>query len=89
MNYTGDLVKNESVVQEATLACDELEEGFPQDRLTQTHCSGNYRPNRTVQVNRLPMRLEIRLKNIFTGDLCSSFQNDKPEKSLQTLFTYI
>jgi hypothetical protein len=37
-------VKNESVIQEATLACDELEEGFPQDRLVQTILSGNYKP---------------------------------------------
>ena len=32
------------------------------------------------------MKLEFRLKNIFTGELCSAFENDK---SVQTLVTYI
>jgi hypothetical protein len=36
LNYTEELVKNESVIQEATLAGDELEGGFPKDRFTQT-----------------------------------------------------
>ena len=86
LNYTEELAKNESVIQEATLAGDELEEGFPQDRFTQTILSGNHRPNSYVQVNRLPMKLEFRLKNIFTGELCPAFENDK---SVQTLVTYI
>ena len=34
LNYT-ELVKNESVIQEATLAGDELEEGFPQEQYCQ------------------------------------------------------
>jgi hypothetical protein len=42
LNYTEELVKNESVIQEATLAGDELEEGFPKDRFTQTILSGNH-----------------------------------------------
>ena len=86
LNYTEELVKNESVIQEATLAGDELEEGFPKDRFTQTILSGNHRPTSYIQVNRLPMKLEFRLKNIFTGELCSAFENDK---SVQTLVTYI
>jgi hypothetical protein len=83
---TEELVKNESVIQEATLAGDELEEGFPKDRFTQTILSGNHRPNSYVQVHRLPMKLEFRLKNIFTDELCSAFENDK---SVQTIVTYI
>lgn len=87
-NYNEELVQNTSVIQEATLACDSLEEGFPQDRLSQTVLSGKHRPNKGVQVNRLPMQLQFRMCNIFTGDLCSNNEHSK-SKLVQTLITYI
>ncbi|CAC5405271.1 unnamed protein product [Mytilus coruscus] len=87
-NYTEELVENTSFIQEATLASATLEEGFPQDRLTQTINSGNYRPNKGVQVNRFPMPLQFRQHNIYTGDVCRNDEN-RNNKCVQTVITYI
>lgn len=86
--YTEELVENTSFIQEATLACDSLEEGFPQDILTQTINSGNYRPNKGVQVNRFQIPLQFRLQNIYTGDVCTKEENQN-SKCVQTLVTYV
>ena len=80
------MVINESLIQEATLAEDDLPKGFPQDKIIQTICSGDFRPNAMVQVNRLPMTLNFRMRNIYTGDLC---KEDTFSKSVQTIITFL
>lgn len=87
--YSEELVINEYIIQEATLAADHLPEGFHQDRIIQTICSGSFKPYAMVQVNRLPMNLTFRLRNIYIGDLCEDSQKGPFSKSVQTIITFI
>jgi len=62
---------------------DELEEGFPIDRATQTKCSGVYMRNFATLIDCMSVCLFV--ENIYTGDNCAA--TDALFKCTQTIIT--
>ena len=66
--FKEELVEICSVIYEATLKGDELEEGFPIDRCTQTKNSGTFLRHMFTNIDYLSLCLGS--DNIYTGDIC-------------------
>lgn len=66
--FKEELVEICSVIYEATLKDDELEEGFPIDRCTQTKNSGTFMRHMFTNIDYLSLCLGS--DNIYTGDIC-------------------
>jgi hypothetical protein len=66
--FKEELVEICSVIYEATLKGDDLEEGFPIDRCTQTKNSGTFLRHMFTNIDYLSLCLGS--DNIYTGDIC-------------------